>query len=212
VGGLAFIASYLLFAYRVPVYVLSAPSMRKAYVTTQKHPPEVFTHLQRSALYWAEHALPLPYVKRILLIAIEQNVEQALKECECILRERPQQAKAAAAAWLELIARELEQYTTLHEIAQASQRLTAILPQDTDLISPQLVKPFVRLGYASRAAARYWDSPDHLDQGKALEEMITNLNLVNVTAWKDLLLASHMRELVKRWRRVAQEEQKRFLR
>jgi hypothetical protein len=212
VGGLAFIASYILFAYRVPLYMLSALSMRKAYVTTQEHPPEVFTHLHRSALYWAENALPLSYVKRILLIATEQSVEKTLKEFEFILRERPQQAKAVAVAWLELIARDLEQYTTLHEIAQASQRLPTILPQDTDLISPQLVKPFVRLGYASRAAARYSNSPDQFDQSKALEEMITNLNLVNVTAWKDPLLNSRVRELVERWQRVAQQEQKRFLR
>ena len=209
VGGLAFIASYILFYYRLPLYVLSAPFMQKAYLATQKNPAQVFTNLHRSALYWVENALPLPYLKRILLIAVEQNVEQALKEFKSILRERPQQVNAVSTAWLVLIARDLEKRNTLHEIAQASQRLTEILPQDTDLISPQLVKPFVRLSYASRDAARYCSSLDRLDQRKALEDMIANLNLVNVTALKGPLLNSRMRELVDRWRRVAQQEQSR---
>lgn len=207
IGGLAFIASYMLFYYRLPLYVLSGLSMRAAYFATKKNPSQVFTNLHRSALYSVESALPLPYLKRILLIAVEQSVEQALKEFEFLLRERPQQINAASAAWRELIARDLEKRNTLQEIAQASQRLAEILPQDTDLISPQWAKPFIRLSYASRDAACYCSSLDRLDQRKALEHMITNLNLVNVTALKDPLLNSRMRELVERWRRVAQQEQ-----
>src|SRR5437588_1494658 len=85
VVGILFAASYIAGYYRLPLYLVSGPSVLRAYLASRKNSSQAFTYLHRSALYWDERVfLPLPYLKRTLLIATQQDVERALEEIEFI--------------------------------------------------------------------------------------------------------------------------------
>src|SRR6266704_6626577 len=175
----AFTVSYVLGYYRLPLYPASGLSGLRVYLDSRKNPPQVFTYLHRSSLYWDERVfLPLPYLKRTLLIAAEQNEEQALEEIAFIVAERPQQLGAARGASLAIAIRDLELRDSLHEIARASQRFAEILPHDAGLIDPRWVLPFARLNDASRDAARYCSPLGWQARRDALEDMLTNLKRV----------------------------------
>src|SRR5213078_2700792 len=74
VAGLACFIGYLCITYRLPLYLVSGPSMLLLYRASRKHPDHVFAHLRRSSLYWDERVfLPLPGLKQMLLIAAQQD-------------------------------------------------------------------------------------------------------------------------------------------
>ena len=74
----------------------------------------MFDYLHCCSFYWDERVyLPLPYLKRTLLIAYDESAQKALEEIAFINAERPQQARAARAAVLEIVVRDLEQCNNL---------------------------------------------------------------------------------------------------
>ncbi len=209
-GGIAFIFGYILGYFRIPLYPVSGFSGLKAYLSSRKNPPQVFAYLHHSALYWDECVnIPLPRLKQSLLIAAEQNVEQALEEIAFIVAERPQQIGQARAASLEIAVRDLETRNILRDIAHASQRLTEILPQEMGLIDPRWVTPFARLNDVSRDAARYYSPLGWQARRDALESMLTHLKKVHPnTAFGDTTLNKRLSEVVSTWRIVIQQELK----
>ncbi len=196
----------------MPLYPASGLSGLRVYLDSRKNPPQVFTYLHRSSLYWDERVfLPLPYLKRTLLIAADQHVKQALEEVAFIVAERPQQLGAARAASLEIAIRDLEMGESLREIASASQQLAEILPQEAGLIDPKWVTPFARLNDASRDAARYCSPLGWQARYNALEDMIANLKRVHLnTAFEDARLNKRLGAIVDRWRTAAYEEQEKL--
>jgi hypothetical protein len=205
---LVLIACFILGYYRVPLYPVSSLSSFRAYLSSRKNPPWVFSYLHRCSLYWDEHALwLLPGLKRTLLIATGQNVEQTLGEISFIVAERPQQIAAARTASLEIAIRDLELHENLREIAQAAQRLTDILPQEAGLVDPHWVTPFARLSDASRDAARACSPLGWQARRSALQEMIADLKKVYPnTAFTDAHLNMRLDKVVKTWRAVAERE------
>ncbi len=205
---LVLIVCFILGYYRIPLYPVSGLSSFRAYRASRKNPPQVFTYLHRCSLYWDERALwLLPGMKRALLIAAEQNVEQAQGEIFFIVAERPQQIEAARAASLEIAIRDLEMCENLREIAQAAQRLTEILPQEAGLIDPRWITPFARLSDASRDAARACSPLGWQARRTALQEMIADLKKVYPnTAFTDARLNTRLGEVVRTWRAVVQRE------
>jgi hypothetical protein len=199
--------SYLCGYFRLPLYPASYVSSLKAYFTSRKNPLEVFSHLRRSSLHWDECVyLPLPGLKRTLLFAADQNTVHALEEINYILHERPQQINAARGASLEIAIRDLEGRETLRDIAQASQRLAEIFPQEAKLIDPRWVTPFARLSDASREAIRYYSPLGWQARRDALENMQVQLKLVYPhSAFSDALLNRRVGELVKQWQVAAKE-------
>ncbi len=197
---------FIIGRFRLPLYPVSAFSAFTTYLSSRTNPREVFTHLHRSSLYWDERVyLPLPGLKHTLLIAAEQNVERTLEEISFILAERPQQIGAARAASLEIAIHDLEMSTNLQEIADASQRLNDILPQDAGLVDPRWVTPFARLSDASRDAARACSPLGWQARRTALREMIADLKKVYPnTAFTEVRLNARLGEIVKTWRAVAQ--------
>ena len=205
---LVLIVCFILGYYRLPLYPISSLSSFRAHLASRKNPPQVFTYLHRCSLYWDECTLwLLPGLKRALLIAAGQNVEQALGEIAFIVDERPRQIEAARAASLEIAIRDLEMRENLREIAQAAQRLTDILPQEAGLIDPRWVTPFARLSDASRDAARACSPLGWQARRTALQEMIADLKKVYpTTAFADAHLNTRLGEVVKTWRTIAQRE------
>ena len=210
--AIAFIISYIVGYYRLPLYPMSGLSGLRVYFDSRKNPLQVFTYLHRSSLYWDELIfLPLPYLKRILLIAADQNIQQALDEIAFIAAERAQQIGAARAASLEIAIRDLETHESLREIASASQRLAEILPQEAGLIDPKWVTPFARLNDASRDAARYCSPLGWQARYNALEDMIANLKRVYPnTAFQDVRLNKRLGAIVDHWRMVTLNEQEKL--
>ncbi len=210
--AIIFMGCYLVGYYRLLLYPVSGLSGLRAYLSSRKNPPQVFSYLHYSSLYWDERIfLPLSGLKRTLLIAAEQNTEQALRELSFIMAERPLQRSAAQAALLEIAIRDLERRDTIRAISRASQRLTEILPQEAELIDPRWVTPFARLSDASRNAARYSSPLGRQARRDALEEMIANLESVYpYTAFKDTTLAKRLGEVVNIWQNVARAEQRRL--
>lgn len=204
---ITFGVSYLCGYFRLPLYPVSYVSSLKAYLASRKNPLQVVSYLRRSSLHWDECVyLPLPGLKRTLLFAADQNTEQALEEINYILHERPQQLTAARVGSLEIAIRDLEGRETLRDIAQASQRLAEIFPQEARLIDPRWVTPFARLSDASREATRYHSPLGWQARRDALESMLGHLKRVYPhSAFRNALLNRRVEEIVKQWQMAAKE-------
>src|SRR5579885_316519 len=212
--GLAFFVGYLPGLYRLPFYPLSVTSALRAALASRRNPPGVFRYLQRSALHWDELVfLPLPGLKRTLVLATEQDLERAQQEIAFIARERPHQLAAARAAALEILLRDLEQRERLQEIAQAFEQIAELLPPDVRLIDPHWVTPFARLSDASRDAARACSPLGKQARGQALQEMLGHLSrLHGYSALNDTRLSQRLSNVIRLWQQAAlqaQEELKR---
>ncbi len=114
-----------------------------------------------------------------MLLASEQNLDDALEEVNFILQERPQQRRAAQAAVYELALRDLEQRTILRDIGLAHQRLAVLIPQQVWALSSSAKKVFRHLNDASREAASYLTQTNKKDRQEALERMIRCLKEIH---------------------------------
>lgn len=199
--------SYELGYYRLPLYLISGWSSIKAYRASRKNPPQIFAHIHHSSLYRDECVfLPLPYLTSTLYLAIEQDIQQTLDEIAFIVQERPTQISEARAAALEIALRDLEERETLRHIAQASEYLARILPQESRLIDPRWAASFARLNDVSREAARYLTLRSRQERRSALDEMLLNLKRVPNRSYDHLLLSRRLELIVKRWSVVVEQE------
>ncbi len=207
--SIAFVISFFLGYYRLLLYPASGLSVLLAYFACRKAPLEAVEHLHRSSLYWDEYVfLPLPYLRYILLIIADKDVEQALENITFIAIERSLQINAARGASMEIAVRELEACKIIQDVARASHRLTEILPQEMGLIDPMWVTPFARLSDASRDAARYCSPLGWKARNNALDDMISNLKRVYAnTGFRDPRLSKRLILIVDRWRDIAKDEQ-----
>ena len=165
--------------------------------------------LQHSSLHWDELVyLPLPYLKRTLLIAYEQDAEKALAEIAFIAAERPQQLRAARTAALEIAMRDLETRKTFPEITEASQSLDKIFPQEAKLLDPRWATPITRLSDASRDAMRCTTSFGRQARSQALDDMVANLRKIypNV-AFRNQRMNGRLKQVIETWLAVARHEQ-----
>ena len=206
--GIVFIISYILGYCRLPLYLVSAASGLWAYITSQNNPQQVFTYLHRSALYWDECVfLLLLGLKKILLIAAHQDSERTLKEIAFIVSKRPHQILAAQVASLEIALYDLEMRNTLRDIAQSTQRLTDIFPQEAGLIAPRWVTLFARINDASRDAARFCSPLGRHARSIALKDMISNLKKIHInTAFEDSRLNKRLGGVINTWLIAAENE------
>lgn len=204
----AFTVSFLLGYYRIPLYPFSAFSGFRNHLACRKNPIYVFTYLHRSSLYWDERVyLPIPGLKRTLLIAADQDIKRTLEEIDFIVYERPQQIGIAKAVSLEIIISDLEMREDLQSISKFSQRLTEILPQEARLIDPSWALPFARLNDASLDAARYSSPLGRQARHAALEEMFASLKRVHFnTAFDNVILNLRLSKIVERWLTIARNE------
>jgi hypothetical protein len=207
--GLAFFVGYLPGIYRLPFYPLSATSTLRAALASRRNPPGVFQYLKRSALHWDELVfLPLPGLKRTLVLATEQDLERAQQEIAFIARERPHQLAAARAAALEILLRDLEQRERLQEIARAFEQIAELLPPDVRLIDPHWVTPFARLSDASRDATLACSPVGKQARAQALQEMLGHLSrLHGYSALNDTHLSQRLSKVARLWQQAALQAQ-----
>jgi uncharacterized protein len=207
VGGILLLIGSIFVSYRLPLYPLSAFSMLKTSTASRSKPSEVFIYLHRSSLYWDECVvLPLVGLRQTLLVAIQQNVQQTLEEIDFIAAERPQQIYAARIALLEIVIQDLERRDNLRDIAQASERLSELLPLGTNLINPQRVPFLAQLSDASREAARACSPLGWQAKHEALEEMLTVLKHIHTNITRDINLDNRLAQIVKNWLNQALQE------
>jgi hypothetical protein len=207
-SGTAFLVTYLLSYYRLPLYPVSSLSSIQAYRASRRKPTEVFHYLDRSSLYWDERVfLPLPRLKEMLLIAAHQDIQRTLEEIAFIVAERPQQTVEAREAVFAIAISDLEQRRTLPEIAQASQRLTKVLLPEVRQTDARWLISLTSLSDASRNAALCSSPISRQARQKALDEMILNLNNVRPDiAFEDVKLNKRLQAIVKQWMTVALQE------
>ena len=207
--GLTFIGGYYIGLFRLPFYLVSFPSMLKAYGASRSNPSQIFVNLQRSSLHWDEIVyLPLPYLKEMLLIAYDKDAEKTLEEIAFIATERPLHLRAARAALLEIATRNLEKYKTLSEIAQVGRFLDVLFPQETKLLNPQWALPITRLQQASQDAARFGSPLGRRAKLEALRDMIEHLKEARSSvSFGDVQINNRIAKVVDLWIAVAQREQ-----
>ncbi|HXZ06081.1 MAG TPA: hypothetical protein VEH81_14700 [Ktedonobacteraceae bacterium] len=207
-----FLASYLIGYYRLVLYPVSGVSAFRAYRRSRKNPLRVYAYLHGSSLYWDECVfLPLPHLPHTLLIAVEQDVQLALKEIAFIFEERPQQRPAALRASMDIALRDMEMRESIRDIARASGRLGEILPQEAILVDPRWVTPFTRLSDASREAARYCGPLSRQIRRHALQEMLAQLERIYPnTAFADMKLNTLLGNVITNWRAAARYEQQKL--
>jgi uncharacterized protein len=209
--GVAFIGSYLLGYYRLPLYIVSGTSGLKMSHKSRRTPSQVFTYLHRSSLYWDERIyLPLPGLEDTLLIASQQSIEQTLKEITFIVSERPLQSRAAHKASFSIMLSDLESCRSLLDIANASEHVASFVPQDTDvkLVSTQQL---VLLGYfnAISQQAHHYCYPESWQAKKeGLDAIQENLAELRRSAGSlENRFSERINTLVERWGRITHLEQ-----
>ncbi|HEX7735988.1 MAG TPA: hypothetical protein VF458_14075 [Ktedonobacteraceae bacterium] len=205
---LSFFGALLLGFFRLPFYLASVPSIILAYRACRKQPQRVFEYLHHSALYWDEHtSLPLPFLKRLLLVAYEVSAEKALTEMAFIIAQRPWQVGVARAALLEIALRDLETRINLEQVADARRLLDTLFSAENQLADPRLARVLASLNDVSRDATRALSPIGLPGKRKALEEMQANLLKVNArAAFRDQRLNARLLRIVSIWRVVAQQE------
>lgn len=210
--GTAFTLSYILGYYRLPLYPISALSVLKEYFISRQNPPEVFNHLHRSALYWDENVfLPLPYLKRFLIIASKEDADKTLEEIAFIVTERPSQIRAAQEALLGIAVHDMEQRKTIVEIAGAFQNLTNIFSEETGLVNPRWVTPFAHLRDASQDANRYCSPLSWRARRSSLEDIKADLRKIHPEGiFKDIKLNNRICKVVDTWLEAVRQEEERL--
>jgi hypothetical protein len=195
--------------YRIPLYFVSGLSALLAYLSSCRKPSEVFVFLRHSSVYRDERVyLPLPYLRRTLLIAYNEQPEKTIAEIVFIAAERPLQLRAARTVALEIAMRELEACKTLSDIARISHRFAEIFPQEVKLIDPQWVTTFARLNDASRDAMRCMTPIGRQARSRALDDMVSNLRKVHQDiAFRNEQLNRRLNQVVERWLARALYEQ-----
>jgi uncharacterized protein len=210
-GGFIVGTAYMVGYFRLPLYLAGGPSAFRAYCASRRNPPRVFDYLHRSSLYWDECVyLPLPFLKRTLLLAYYEAPEKALEEIAFIAAERPQQLRAARAVALEITMRDLEGRSTLEQIAGTAQRLAELLPPETKLTDPQWTTPIARLSDASRDAMQAIAPIGLQGRRKALDSVQSNLRKIYPNAFRDQRLNARLAQVVSRWQEIARLEQERL--
>ncbi|MBV9228010.1 MAG: ATP-binding protein [Chloroflexi bacterium] len=208
--GSAFLALYILSYYRLPLYPISAFSLVRAYYACLRNTREVFSTLHHSALYWDECVfLPLPYLKHILRLAIEQDVSATLEELNFIVTERPQQSLAAQLIAYEIALKDLNARAVLSDISQANQELAYLLSPRIRRLNASAAQVFQQLEDASREAARYYmlnngEENNREDSYDALQNMLHILEQVqHQTAFPDNKLNQQLETVIHRWKILA---------
>ena len=177
--GIAGAIAGIIGGFRLPFYLVSGPSAYKAYYASRHTPAKVFDYLHRCSLHWDERVyLPLPYLKQTLLIAYDESAQKALEEIAFIVAERPQQARAARAAVLEIVMRDLEQRDNLEKMAGMADWLTGLLPPEMKLADPRGTTAIARMSDASRDAMRAIAPIGLQGRRKALDDLQANLRKV----------------------------------
>jgi hypothetical protein len=209
VVGTTFLLSFFPAYYRLFLYPPNALSMVKVYLSSLRNPQRVFYDLHHCALCCDECVfLPLPYVRQMLLLAADQDIERTLEEIDFLLQERPQQRVAVLAAALEIALNDLYLCESLRDISHAHQRLQVTLPQEVRLFDQQIARLFRHLEDASRDAASYYSRSNRQARYDALASMLANLQRVYPhTVFHEPPLNRRLEELVLRWRVVAKHEQ-----
>lgn len=203
-GGIAYLLGY----FRLPLYLASGASAFRAYLASRRNPTRVFDYLHRSSLYWDERVyLPLPFLKRTLLIAYNEAPEKILEEIAFIKAERPQQLRVALAVAVEIAMGDLESRKNLEQIAGATQRLAELLPTEMKLTNPRWTTPIARLSNSSRDAMQAISPIGLQGRRKALDSMQSNLLKIYPNAFRDQRLNARLVKVVSRWKESAQEEQ-----
>ena len=208
VAWLAFLVSYLPGYYRLPLYPLSALAMLRAYSASRKNPTYVFHYLHHSSLYWDECVFPpLPRLKRLLLIAAEQNKDETLGEVSFILQERSQQRKAAQAVALEIALNDLNWRETLRDISGAQKQIARIVTQEIRRARPPIAYVVQRLEDASQDVTNYYAQISWQGRSQALTNMLTNLqNASSRAVFHDAFLTLRLEKVIQKWQEVARKE------
>ncbi len=210
---IAFGIAFVIGVFRVPFYLASGPSAYKAYYASRYTREKVFDYLRRCSLYWDERVyLPLPYLKQTLLIAYNESSQKALEEIAFIVAERPQQIRAARAAVLEIVVREVEQCDSLEKIARIADWLTTILPPETKLVDPRGNAAIARVSDASRDAMRAIAPIGLQGRRKALDDLQANLRKVYPNTFRDQRLNARLVHVIERWRNIASQRQEELMR
>lgn len=203
--GIAFLFCYFISYYRLPLYPISAYSMIQANLASRsRHYPALYC-LQHASLHWDECVfLPLPYLKEMLLLAAEQSLNATLDEVGFIVRERPQQIRAAQDAIYEIVLLDLEDRTVLRDIGVAHQRLAILLPSEVRASNPKVETVFRRLEDASHEAASYQAQINKEDRQKALERMVNLLQEIPITeAFRGIELSQLLKTVIAQWNMLA---------
>ncbi|HEY5006233.1 MAG TPA: hypothetical protein VII61_23935 [Ktedonobacteraceae bacterium] len=208
VAWVAFLVCYVPGYFRIPLYPISAFALLRASSGSVKNPNYVFHYLHRSSLYWDECVfLPLPHLKRMLLIAADQNKDEALSEIYFILQERSQQRSAAQAVALNIALNDLGWRETLRDICGAQQQLAGIVTQEIRQAHPPIASVIQRLEGASQDATNYYTHISWQGRSQALTNMLTNLQSISSRAvFKDPLLNLHLEKVVRKWLEVTRRE------
>ncbi|GAC1650082.1 MAG: hypothetical protein NVS4B12_19600 [Ktedonobacteraceae bacterium] len=147
-------------------------------------------------------------MKRTLLLAVEQDEKQAVEEIVFIINARPLQARAARAAALEIIVRDLETRKSLGQIGEAWPYLTGLLPLEARPSGPGWSRLVQYLSAISTDAERYGKPIGRQEQQKALADISENLRKASTyVAFRDQKLSARLRRVIEIWQAIVQQEQ-----
>jgi hypothetical protein len=180
--GISFIIFYTLGFFRIPLWPISAGSVWRAAYKSKQQPENSLVLLQKSALHWDEIIyLPLPGLMILFRQAAAHDLEETRQELFWVIAERPHKAAEARQVLLEIVAMEMQQRTTLRDIASASDRLSQLLPETDSALKESLEKTLRRLREVSSEARRYLNATKRRERQDSLDQIKTNLQTMQTS-------------------------------
>lgn len=212
VGFGIFIICCIVGYYRLPFYLVSGHSFRKAYLAVRKDPSQTFTYLRSSSLHWDERVhLPLPYLEQTLSIAAQQDIKQAGNEIIFIVGKRSLQIRALRSIYPTIILRTLETCENLRDIANLSAHFAVAFSQKKYLIEPGQEQLFSHLSALSQQAAQYAKVVSRRIRINQLTAMQNALRAVLLDAHtNDEKINMLADRVVAKWRGIVQAERDRL--
>jgi len=222
-GAIMYAMGYILDASRLPLYPVDSFSVLMMYKASKKNPSQVFSYIHNSSLYWDRLViLPLPLLRGILEITLNQDIEQALEEVIFIVTRHPSQKKRLQRWLLRIILQELEHQETLGGIAGLSLYLAKFLPLTPKLLTDKWVARLTRINDAIQDTVNYRNANSWLPQRDSLKNLIKNLNEIEITdlskksprpkknsrPTREEELDQRLDSIVKRWLSIAHQELK----
>jgi uncharacterized protein len=203
-----FLVSYISGYYKLPLYPVSAISMLRAWLRSRTYPARVFHYLRHCSLHWDEYVFPpLPGLKKTLLLAAAQDVDETLAEIDFLWHERPERRKEAVAVVLEMVLSDLEQRESLRDIGAVEQQLNRFVGSEMRGAHPRIARELHLLEDISRDAAKYYMQIDWQARTEILEGMQRSLHkLLSDRSPSTAALDGRLERIVQQWQRVVKYE------
>jgi hypothetical protein len=157
--------------FRLEWYVVDVLATAGAFAAAHRDRARARFYFTKSPIHWREPVwLPLLGLRPFLRLVGEEDFAAGVEECYFIISDRPNQARVARTALMEIVARHLAELTTVQQIAAAARELERARVEEIRLPGP-VAEALPALHELARHAEQHLTTVLHHNQVRALERL-----------------------------------------